>query len=453
MTTPVMSNLPTIGQLLQLPERVNPSDYVLKLSEGISDPAATIKSYVVTPQLAKCFDQALTLVKGAVESRQSRASYLHGSFGAGKSHFMAVLYLLLSANAQARSMPDMAEMVHRHSEWTKGRKFLLVPYHMIGAESVEQRLLGGYVDHLARVHPEKPPAGLYKSDSLIDNARSLREQMGDRSFFSALNSNALSGKGWGALGAAWDAARFERACQAPAMDGERLQLVGDLAATVLTSARQTADFVTLDDGLAIISRHAQSLGYDGLILFLDELILWLASRASSVDFVSREAPKLVKLVEAGVSDRPVPIISFVARQRDLRTVLGEHALGSEVKNFEDALDYFEARFDQIKLDDRNLPTIAQKRVLIPKDDAARELMDQAFESVKKLKESIKEVLLTQDGDIRSVPAGISVLLGFSKDPGWCFQCPATRAHGTENHGAVAGKPAQHIAPERYRTGG
>ena len=390
---------PTIDQLLQLPERVNPSDFVLRLSEGVQDPAATVKSYVVTPELAKNFDEALTFVKGAVESRQSRASYLHGSFGAGKSHFMAVLYLLLKGDLQARSMADLAGLVHKHSKWTEGRKFLLVPYHMIGAESVEECLLGGYVDQLGRLHPGKPPAGLYKSDSLIENARQNREQFGDEAIFAALNKAAGAGGGWGALGAGWDAPRFDRASQSPPMDPERIQLVGDLAATVLTSARQTAGFVSLDDGLSIMSRHAQSLGYDALILFLDELILWLASRAGSVDFVTREAPKLVKLVESGVAARPVPIISFVARQRDLRTVLGEQAVGSEVKNFEDALNYFEARFDQIKLEDRNLPYIAQKRLLVPKDAAAKELMDQAFESVKRLKESIKEVLLTQDGDL------------------------------------------------------
>ena len=56
-------------------------------------------------------------------------------------------------------------------------------------------------------------------------------------------------------------------------------------------------------------------------------------------------------MEAGAGERPVPIVSFVARQRDLRTVLGTQALGSEVKNFEDQLNYLEGRFGQIKLDD------------------------------------------------------------------------------------------------------
>ena len=44
--------------------------------------------------------------------------------------------------------------------------------------------------------------------------------------------------------------------------------------------RNTDEFVDLDDGLAIMSAHAKEIGFDALILFLDELILWLASYAA-----------------------------------------------------------------------------------------------------------------------------------------------------------------------------
>ena len=48
--------------------------------------------------------EALGLIKGAVAARSSKAAYLHGSFGSGKSHFMAVLHLLLQGNAHARGI-------------------------------------------------------------------------------------------------------------------------------------------------------------------------------------------------------------------------------------------------------------------------------------------------------------------------------------------------------------
>ena len=56
--------------------------------------------------------------------------------------------------------------------------------------------------------------------------------------------------------------------------------------TALVNARFTAFVqesrqVDLGAGLATVGRHAKELGYDGIVPFLDELILWLASGAWS----------------------------------------------------------------------------------------------------------------------------------------------------------------------------
>ena len=386
-----------LRDIFDLPERVNPGDFVLKLSDVVDHPDAALKDYLVTDDLAKSFDDALSLVKSAMTSRESKASYLHGSFGAGKSHFMAVLYLLLQGNTAARSINKLAPIVTKHNEWTQGKKFLLVPYHMIGAESVEQRILGGYYDLVSKLHPDRLPAGLFPSDALVENAVQLRDQMGNAAFFEALNGGA-SGD-WGALEGDWDAASFDAAMHTGGSSADRGRLVDALVRSLFPAARQTAGFVSLDDGLAVMSRHAQSLGYDGVILFLDELILWLASRSGDTSFVNREAPKLVKLVEAGAGERPIPIVSFIARQRDLRTLMGEHALGAEVRNFEDALAYFEARFSRITLEDRNLAAIARHRILRPKSETARLQIKQAFEKVKREPESVRDVLLTSESTI------------------------------------------------------
>ena len=49
-----------IRELLDLPAQVNKGDFVLNLAAGVSqsNAAATLRTYVVTPQLAACFDQA-----------------------------------------------------------------------------------------------------------------------------------------------------------------------------------------------------------------------------------------------------------------------------------------------------------------------------------------------------------------------------------------------------------
>ena len=130
-----------IQELISLPDKVFRGDFVLNLSAGVQDSQKTVETYVVTDQLVTCFDDALTFVKGAIDARNSRACYLHGSFGSGKSHFMAILHLLLNRDVHARSIPKLAPIVAKHNAWTENRKFLLIPYHMIGAANMESAIL------------------------------------------------------------------------------------------------------------------------------------------------------------------------------------------------------------------------------------------------------------------------------------------------------------------------
>src|SRR5207253_8463246 len=116
--------------------------------------------------------------------------------------------------------------------------------------------------------------------------------------------------GWGKLAKGWDAARFEAAMEAPPASEERTRLVGDLVQHIFPAFKGIAQgkdeaYVDLDVGLSIISTHTKALGYDGLILFLDELILWLASHSADLGFVQTEGQKLAKLVESRKAERPV----------------------------------------------------------------------------------------------------------------------------------------------------
>ena len=130
-------DMPLIRDLIDIPERVHRDDFVLRLAEGVTNPAETLQTYVVTAQLADVFDRALDLIKGALASGSSKAAYLHGSFGSGKSHFMAVLHLLLQQDAAARATEGLEGVVTRHDDWLAGKRFLLVPYHMIGKPSLK----------------------------------------------------------------------------------------------------------------------------------------------------------------------------------------------------------------------------------------------------------------------------------------------------------------------------
>ena len=401
--------MPFLRDLIAIPERVHQGDFVLQLSKGVTDPERTLRDYVVTSQLVDAFGNAMGFIQQAVQTGGSKAAYLHGSFGSGKSHFMAVLNLLLAGNTQARATPELADVVARHS-WTEGRKFLLVPYHMIGARDMESAILGQYADFVRKKHPDAPVPGFYLAEGLFKDARDLRAQIGDGPFFTKLNEGATGGAGdgggggggWGEFDSGWDAVSFEAAMLEPPNGEERSRLVGDLITQFFSAYRTLAgsgeSFVSLDDGLSIMSRHAKALGYDAVILFLDELVLWLASHAADVNFVSREGTKLVKLVEATNADRPIPLVSFVARQRDLRDLVGENLAGSVQVQFSDVLKHWEARFHRITLEDRNLPAIAERRVLRPIDEAARQTLQGTFDDVMKMRKDVLDTLLTTTAD-------------------------------------------------------
>jgi chromosomal replication initiation ATPase DnaA len=93
--------MPLLRDLIEIPESLPANQFVLRLSEGVRDPAATLKDYVVTEQLAEAFAKALRLIRDGLLSRSSNGAYLHGSFGSGKSHYMAVLHLILSGEPAA----------------------------------------------------------------------------------------------------------------------------------------------------------------------------------------------------------------------------------------------------------------------------------------------------------------------------------------------------------------
>jgi hypothetical protein len=395
--------MPTIGDIFDIPAQVHQGDFVLRLTEGVARPADTLRTYVVTPQLVSCFDRALDLISSALEANTSKGAYLHGSFGSGKSHFMAVLTLLLQHHPEARSITELAPVVTKHNRWTEGRKFLVVPYHMIGAPSLEAAVLGHYAEYVRALHPDAPTPGLYRAESLFEDARRLRATMGDEAFFAQLGGTPPADSGWGSLEAGWDADSFDAAMAAPPAAEERQRLIGNLIDAYFQSARtlaagHSAAFVPLDEGLAVMSRHAQALGYDAVILFLDELILWLASQAADVAFVNREGQKIAKLVEAMTAERPIPLVSFIARQRDLRELVGEHLPGAEQLGFADVLTWWEARFDTITLEDRNLPTIMQKRLLCPKSTRAARQLQEAFDKTARVREEVMSILLTRSGD-------------------------------------------------------
>ena len=388
-----------LRELIDIPERIHQGDFVLRLTEGVEQARSTLDSYVITPQLRVAFDEALGLIGSALADRRSKASYLHGSFGSGKSHFMAVLHALLHGDVDARSRPELADALAKHS-WLGQQRFLLVPYHLIGAESLEAAVLGGYVQHVRRTHPGAPLPAVYRAQGLLDDAGAIRASMGADAFRARLPGATDSE--WGTLESAWTEAGIEAAFAAPPDSPEAQRLISGAVQAFMPSyvdsvAGAANAFIPLDQGLAALSHHAKSLGYDGVVLFLDELVLWLAGKLGDPTFVARETEKVAKLVESSDASRAVPVVSFIARQRDLRELIGTNRTGAESLSFQDQLSYWDGRFFTVTLEDRNLEMIAERRVLRLLPGVDRAVIDDAFRRTDKLPGATRDVLLS-DGD-------------------------------------------------------
>lgn len=113
-------------------------------------------------------------------------------------------------------------------------------------------------------------------------------------------------------------------------------------------------------------------------------------------FVSRETAKITNFKEGGDTRRVIPIVSFIARRRDLRELVGEELSGAADASIQDTLNLVSGRFDMIGLEDRNLPQIAHARLLKPKDEAAAAKIAEAFERTKKLGPQVWDTLLGSD---------------------------------------------------------
>ncbi|MDH6218813.1 BREX-2 system ATPase PglY [Streptomyces pseudovenezuelae] len=420
-----MSQQPLLlHDVIDIKESISTSDFVLQLSEATAPEGAerALRDYVVTERLLENFDEALGLIRAALDGHTSKAAYLHGSFGSGKSHFMAVLHALLSGAPAVRARTDLDPVLTKH-EWlgTEGKRFLLVPYHMLGAKALEQRILGGYVSHVKKLHPEAPTPQVYRTDALFEDIRAMRSRMGNQAVIGGLTS-ADVGDGaadeedeWGEafgwtpqlLDTALAAEEVHEGGQAlnlvsPSTPAElRARLVQDASTHLLpgfakNAAEDEHGFVSLDAGLSVIAEHTKALGYDGLILFMDELILWLATLIHDQKFVAREAGKITNFVEGGDARRAVPVISFIARQRDLRELVGEEVSGAAEASIQDTLNLASGRFDKITLEDRNLPQVAHARLLKPKDGEAAALVDAEFEKTRRIRQEVWDTLLGSD---------------------------------------------------------
>ncbi|WP_166390126.1 hypothetical protein [Nocardioides ochotonae] len=366
---------------IHVPEQVHADDFVLQLHRGVDAATRTLQDYVVTPAIASSFDQALGLVQSALIQGSSKGTFIHGSFGSGKSHFMAVMHLLLTGNVEARALPGLQASVAKYAPVLE-KNLLAVDYHLLGKKSFEEALYTGYQQTVSRLHPDAPLPVLHKSDGILDDAASLRATMGDEAFFSRLGGAETGAAKWGKRAAGWTAETYDAAAAKPADHPDRERLVRALVAAYYRSSVATREWLEISQGLRAMTQHAKDLGYDGVVLFLDELVLWLGQHLGDMAFIQAETSKVAKLVESEMGVLPVPLISFVARQRELKDFLGGSGVGAEQVALGQSFQWWEDRFDKLTLQATDLPEIVNKRLLQPTSEEGRVSLQAAISRVK-----------------------------------------------------------------------
>ncbi|MFB6373314.1 MAG: hypothetical protein ABEN55_09420, partial [Bradymonadaceae bacterium] len=219
-------------------------------------------------------------------------------------------------------------------------------------------------------------------------------------------SQSAGGLDWGDGGTfEWTLDSYRQARDANPRDTEHRDLLSDLIEHVFPMAEDLLGldeqgFVDFDEGLSRLSHHArEELDKDGVLFFLDELILWLSREGADPSFVNRELQKVSKLVESEHADRPAPIFSFIARQKDLSEMLGSAVDRKSLGRINLSEDYLEKRFEDIRLQARNLPYVASKRLLEPVDDNAAEQIRQGFDrTFDELDQNQRDIVLTNKYD-------------------------------------------------------
>lgn len=383
---PGVTSTRTLRQTFDIPESQGVGDFVIRLSEAVSEQlfAKTVANYVITPALVNAFDAALTLIEEAERTGENKAAYLAGSFGSGKSHFMALLYGILKHRPAALAIPELQPTIAKHRS-LETQKILGLTFHFLDSDSVESALFSQYLRQITELEPNSPPPVLHSAGGLFTDANALRSDVGDGAFFAKLNA-ALgpSAGGGGGLAArrqaatGWDPASYAAATAPDADPSQRSRLQQALIASYFKAYSRNTDWLPLEDGLAAIADHAASLEYQGVVLMLDELILWLTFLISERGRYDGEVQKITKLVETSRGRLAVPITSFIARQHNLADVIARGGdSGADVRAAEDALTHQSGRLSVITLGDENLPFIAKKRLLQTKTEAQADL-DAAF---------------------------------------------------------------------------
>lgn len=351
---------------LPRPEDIRAMGFVVKLREadpGSDEVKQLVDDYVITPAVEKELPRILDDMKQVFDRGEEYGRFIHGSFGSGKSHFMTMLSLLLEGTQPAWKKFRPLVSAHKDSQASKGRDsadheawlaqagLLVVRIHMLSVRGkstgFDRAVYEGFNAALKR--RSKAPFEFLNVDAIFEEVRREAKEYGDVVWKRLEAENIVGGR-----------EDFEGIANGSTQARERF------ARTWLTYKGRDAADAGIDprwsDGLSRMAEHAKAQGFGGIVLMIDEFLLWLAEK-SGQEFV-QEINNLNVIVDHNTGQRPAPIFVFVARQRNLQEFFPDLVDESKIHEH---LDHHAKRFEVTKLQDVELRHIVRGRVLRPKD--------------------------------------------------------------------------------------
>src|SRR5690606_11131711 len=207
-------------------------------------------------------------MKQVFDRGEEYGRFIHGSFGSGKSHFMTMLSLLIEGAEPAWSKLRPLFAGKDHEGWLRDAGLLVVRIHMLSVRgrstSLDRAVYEGFNAALAR--RGKAPFEFLHVGGIFEEVRREAKEYGDV-VWKRLEAEGI-------VGGRED---FEALAAGSAKARERFA-----RAWLAYKGRDPAD-AGIDprwsEGLARMAEHAKAQGFGGVVLMIDEFLLWLAEKS------------------------------------------------------------------------------------------------------------------------------------------------------------------------------
>jgi len=395
----------TVTQAFDLPraDQITALGFVIQLAEGAeADTRRLVGDYVLTPHVREALGGILGTMRATQARGEEHGRFIHGSFGSGKSHFMSFLGLLLEDDAIAWSKDDplIRDLGATHRPWLGDASLLVVRIHMLTMNQpgwgLDRVIYESFNKALRR--RDKPAFEFLHTEGILAEARQEAERYGD-----------VFWRNMELAGICDSQAMFDELAQGSPRDRE------DLARAYLEYKGRDPASAGMDpnwaEGLQRMARHARDHGFGGVVLLIDELLLWLGAKDARA--FTKAINDLVVIVDHADGQRAVPVHVFVARQRNLREFFPDMASEDQLHEY---LDHHSKRFELTTLEDVELRHICRERVLKRREhEAVERCLDSLTERHAKI---LPLILQHADADyLRDVypfhPALIEMLIDIS----------------------------------------